>query len=124
MAGSFFTGTAVFERGKRQLDRNHLGGDLVDALTVPHRRRVGRVELGAKVLVLAVQLVKLHGEAPRGREMWLRPIGKSRAAATARQDRGLVRQTAVGQRARRSTTRRRGRAGCYGPAIKNMRRRP
>src|SRR5215218_3571294 len=65
MAGSFFAGAAVFERGKRQLDRNHLGRDLVDAMAVPHRRRVGRVELGAKVLVLAVQLVQLHGWAPR-----------------------------------------------------------
>src|SRR5947207_991939 len=65
MAGSFIAGTAIFERGKGQLDRDHLGGDLVDALTVPHGRRVRRVELGAKVLVLAVQLVQLHGWAPR-----------------------------------------------------------
>src|SRR4051794_7988238 len=111
MTGSFVTGTAVFERGKRQLDRNHLGGDLVDALTVPHRRRVGRVELGAKVLVLAVQLVKLHGEAPLGGEkMWLRPIGKSRAATTDSKARGLVRQTAAGDDVRRGTTRCRDRA--------------
>src|SRR3954453_7192931 len=66
MAGSLVARASVLERGKRQLDRDHLGRDLVDSMTVPHRGRIGGVELGAKVLVLAVQLVQLHGEAPRG----------------------------------------------------------
>src|SRR6185503_1538268 len=64
MAGSLVARTAVFERGKRQLDGDHLGRDLVDPVTVPHGGGIGRIELGAKVLVLAVQLVQLHGWGP------------------------------------------------------------
>src|SRR6187397_902974 len=53
-----------------------------------------------------------------GRRKWsLPPIGKERAAATAQEDRGSVRQTSMRERARSAGPRGRGRAGCYGHAI-------
>src|SRR5436190_19717266 len=97
MAGPLVARTAVFERGKRQLDGDHLGCDLVDPVTIPHGGSVGRVELGAKVLVLAVQLVQLHGWAPRKTKLccrtWARRVPpRSRTCHAASSDRQRVKK--------------------------------
>src|SRR3569623_387841 len=60
MGRTLFAVALVLERSERQLDGDHLGGDTVDAVAVPDRRGIRGIELAAQVLVLAVQLFKLH----------------------------------------------------------------
>src|SRR3954466_10553903 len=81
MGGSVVGDALVLERSKRQLDGNHLGGDAIDPVAVPHGIGIGGVELVAQVLVLAVQLLQLHGfGSSEGRDAVMQHYGKPRAA--------------------------------------------